>query len=124
VNKMNTETIARIAHEVNRIYCITIGDYSQPRWDDAPDWQKQSAVAGVEYLASNPDALPEHSHQSWLRHKKADGWVYGRIKDPEKKEHPCMVAYFELPEEQRHKDAFFHAVIRAALGENTNAHQE
>jgi len=114
---MDKETIARIAHEVNRIYCMTIGDYSQLDWNDAPAWQKQSAIDGVEYLANNPDGLPEHSHQNWLRQKRADGWVYGRIKDPQKKEHPCMVAYFELPEAQRHKDAFFHAIVRAALGE-------
>lgn len=112
---MKTETIARIAHEVNRIYCISIGDISQPRWDKAPDWQKQSAIAGVEYLAANPDSGPTHSHLNWLRHKEADGWVYGPVKDPEKKEHPCMVPYGDLPEEQRAKDAFFHAVVRAAL---------
>jgi hypothetical protein len=114
---MDKETIARIAHEVNRIYCTTISDHSQPNWDEAPDWQKKSAIAGVEYLANNPDALPEHSHQSWLRHKESDGWIYGPVKDPEKKEHPCIVAYEELPEAQRHKDAFFHAIVRAALGE-------
>ena len=112
---MKTETIARIAHEVNRIYCRSIGDQSQPTWDYAPDWQKQSAISGVEYLINNPEALPEHSHQNWLRDKKIDGWVYGPVKDPEKKEHPCMVPYGDLPEEQRAKDAFFHAVVRAAL---------
>lgn len=117
---MKTETIARIAHEVNRVYCITICDYSQPNWDDAPDWQKQSAVAGVEYLASNPDAVLEHSHENWLRHKEADGWTWGPVKDPEKKEHPCMVPYGDLPEDQRAKDAFFHAVVRAALAEEKN----
>ena len=47
---MDTETIARIAHEVNRVYCLTIGDKSQPRWEDAPQWQKESAINGVEYL--------------------------------------------------------------------------
>lgn len=114
---MTNETIARIAHEVNRIYCQSIGDDSQPVWDNAPDWQKQSAIAGVEYLATNPDALPEHSHQSWLAQKEKDGWVWGFVKDPEKKEHPCMVPYHELPERQRVKDHFFHAVVRAAFAE-------
>lgn len=41
---MNIEQTAKTAHEVNRAYCLSIGDISQPSWEDAPDWQKKSAV--------------------------------------------------------------------------------
>lgn len=50
---MNIEQIARIAHETNRVYCATLGDTSQPAWDDAPDWQRQSAIKGVEFHLSD-----------------------------------------------------------------------
>lgn len=44
---MNAEQIAQIVHEANRAYCATIGDFSQAKWDEAPDWQKASAIDGV-----------------------------------------------------------------------------
>lgn len=114
---MDTYRIAHIAHEVNRAYCVSLGDNSQPTWENAPDWQIASAVDGVQFLASNPDATPERSHANWLAHKQRDGWRCGPVKDPAKKEHPCMVPYDQLPPSQRLKDHLFHAVVRAALAE-------
>jgi hypothetical protein len=105
--------IARVCHEANRAYCLTIGDPSQPSWDAAPDWQRESAIKGVLHLLANPDAGPQSSHESWLAEKRATGWIYGPIKDPEKKEHPCMVPYDQLPLEQRRKDALFQGIVRA-----------
>lgn len=105
--------LAAAAHELNRAYCLSLGDEGQPSWDEAPDWQKQSAMAGVEMHLANPDATPEQSHESWLAHKIADGWVYGEVKDAEKKEHPCCVPYAELPQEQKSKDYLFRAVVHA-----------
>ena len=110
---MTTEQIAQVAHETNRAYCQTIGDNSQPTWEDAPDWQKESAINGVNFHIANPDAGCSASHENWLKEKYADGWKYGEIKDPGKKEHPCCVSYEELPVEQRVKDALFVGVVRA-----------
>lgn len=39
--------IAALCHEANAAYCRQTGDDSQPNWDDAPDWQKESAITGV-----------------------------------------------------------------------------
>lgn len=105
------EACARAAHEVNRAYCLATGDSSQPSWEEAPDWQKSSARNGVVGALSGNTA--EQSHESWLAEKVASGWTYGPVKDPEKKEHPCMVPYGELPESQRAKDALFVATVVA-----------
>ena len=105
--------IAKTCHEVNRAYCQSIGDNSQPAWSDAPEWQRTSAINGVGYHLSNPDSKPEDSHNSWLEEKKRTGWKYGPVKDPEKKEHPCFVPYDELPPEQQVKDALFLGVVRS-----------
>lgn len=103
---------ARIAHQINKAYCESIGDYSQVDWSDAPDWQKESAINGVKFQRANPNATPEHSHINWLAEKIENGWVYGPEKDIEKKEHPCILPYEDLPEEQRIKDHLFLAVTR------------
>ncbi len=105
--------IAKVCHEANKAYCETIGDNTQPSWKDAPEWQVESAIKGVEFNLANPDAPASASHDSWLEVKKADGWKYGAVKNPEAKEHPCYVRYEELPEEQKKKDALFKAVVAA-----------
>lgn len=107
--------IAQLAHEVNRAYCASLGDTSQAAWADAPEWQKASALAGVDMHIANPDATPEQSHESWLEQKTAEGWAYGEAKDAEKKLHPCFLPYAELPPEQKAKDYLFRGVVHAAL---------
>lgn len=101
---------AAAAHQVNKAWCEAYGDFSQPIWGDAPEWQKDSAIAGVKgVLAGN---TPEQSHQGWMQHKAAEGWVYGAAKDPQAKTHPCMVPYSDLPPERKAKDHHFVQTVR------------
>lgn len=107
--------IAAICHEANRALCESIGDTSQTTWDAAPEWQRDSAVDGVLFHQDNPDAGNAASHENWLKGKEADGWTYGEVKDPEKKTHPCMVPFDQLPPMQQAKDALFRAICHALL---------
>lgn len=109
------QALAEMVHEVNRAYCKAIGDNSQLPWAAAEKWQKDSAIQGVETLLADPGMGPEALHENWCEVKRADGWVYGPVKDPAKKEHPCMVSYDQLPLEQRVKDHLFRAVVFAAI---------
>ena len=111
------DACARAAHEVNRAYCLALGDNSQPAWTSPPRGRQISALEGVDgVLAGNG---PEQSHESWLKQKAETGWKYGPVKDPEKKEHPCFVPYAELPDSQKAKDRLFVTTVRcmaASLG--------
>lgn len=107
------EFCARTAHEANRAYCITLGDISQPSWDHAPDWMKVSERHGVQGVIDGNTA--ESSHLSWLAEKEATGWKYGPIKDPTRKEHPCMVPFADLPLDQQYKDELFVEVVTAVI---------
>jgi len=113
---MTKENIAQVAHEINQAFCNSIGDTSQPDWKDAPEWQKSSAVNGVQFHIDNPDASPSDSHNSWLKQKTEEGWKYGAVKNPETKEHPCFVPYDQLPVEQRSKDYLFKQIIHSLKG--------
>lgn len=62
--------IARVAHQVNKAYCESIGDHSQVDWEDAEDWQKSSSVAGVRAIFDGDIKGPGDSHRSWLYHKE------------------------------------------------------
>ncbi len=109
---MKPEQIAKVAHEVNRAYCQALGDNSQPSWEDAHEWQRSSARMGVD-LHTMGNFGPEASHISWMKQKLDEGWGYGPVKDPEKKEHPCIVPFAELPVAQQAKDFIFRAVVHA-----------
>lgn len=104
------EVCARAAHEANRALCIALGDFSQEHWETAPDWQKISARDGVQKALDG--ATPEESHQNWCNGKVAAGWRYGATKDVDKKEHPCLVPYAELPPDQRIKDELYIATVK------------
>jgi predicted transcriptional regulator len=109
------DKIAVLAHEANRLWCHLHGDDSQPSYVDAPDWQRASAHEGVAKIASGEITTPEESHQSWAETKIADGWTYGPVKDPEAKEHPCLVPYSDLPPEQKAKDSIFFGIVTGLI---------
>ena len=110
---MTIEQIAEVAYGANKVYCETIGDFSFDRWVEAPDWQKETLVNGVQFHLDHPDAGQEDYHNSWLAEKLKAGWKYGEVKDPEKKEHPCCLPYDNLPDEQKVKDALFTGIVNA-----------
>lgn len=110
---MTPTEIARICHEANRSYCHSIGDESQPTWENAPRWQKESAENGVLFHLHNPKAGPAGGHENWMKEKLATGWIHGEKKDPEAKTHPCLVPYDQLPKEQQAKDFIFIGIVHA-----------
>jgi hypothetical protein len=104
--------VAIATHQMNLHYCTLIEDPSQVPWHEAPNWQKASAITGVVAVLEGSASTPEEQHEHWYKTKEADGWVYGEVKDPETKTHPCMVPYSDLPPEQQAKDAIFRATVR------------
>jgi hypothetical protein len=110
------EKIARACHEANRAYCMGLGDHSQKPWDEAEQWQRDSAISGVVFCLQNPEAAASRNHEEWLKEKLAKGWKFGPVKSPEKMEHPCMVPFDQLPADQKKKDFLFKAIV-GALGD-------
>lgn len=109
---MHKTDIARVCHEVNKAYCESIGDTSQLPWEEAPQWQKDSVMMGVDLHLSG-DYGPEASHGSWMKQKVNEGWVYGEVKDPEVKTHPCIVPFDQLHKEQQAKDFIFTQIVKS-----------
>lgn len=109
---LNIEKIARACHEANRALQIAFEeDGISPEWDDAPEWQRKSAINGV--LEAISGKTPRELHETWVSFKLNDGWVYGPTKDANKLTHPCIVDYDELSAVQKAKDGVFHAIVRA-----------
>ena len=110
--RLNLQQIAAVAHAANRELQILQGDpAASPDWRAAPQWQQDSAVEGVQ--AAINGATPEQLHESWCEFKRNDGWNFGPVKDADVKTHPCLVAYADLPAEQRIKDDLFGTIVTA-----------
>lgn len=113
LNPEYVDKIAKVCHQTNKAYCETLGDNSQKDWDDAEEWQRESARNGVVFKINNPDAGDDAQHNAWMKDKVDDGWKYGDVKDAEAKTHPCIVPYEQLPVDQRIKDTLFRSVVEA-----------
>ena len=92
-------------------YQIGVGQsYNEQPTDD----QLQSLLNGVRFALANPDRTAEQNHDNWMQYKIAQGWVYGPVKDAEKKEHPDLVPFKELPDIEQRKDIMDNVVNRLA----------
>ena len=110
-SEQDVDNIARVCHEANRALCICNGDLSQPTWDEAPEWQKDSARKGVRFHIRQPSADSKRSHDEWMEVKLRDGWRYGPTKNVDSKEHPSLLPYHALPDTEKVKDHIFAAIV-------------
>lgn len=108
--------IARVMHESVRAWQAANGQDPAPPWSRAPAWMKRASVEAVEWRLANPRASSRAQHDQWMAEKIAAGWKRGRVKDGVKKTHPLIVAYDDLPEVEKRKDALVAAVILSLGG--------
>lgn len=50
------------------------------------------------------DKISENCHEVWAKGRESQGWKFGPVRDDAKKEHPCMVPYSQLSEEEKSYD--------------------
>ena len=55
-------------------------------------------------LLNLTEKLAENTHEVWAKGRVRDGWKYGRERNDERKETPCLVPYFELTDEEKSYD--------------------
>lgn len=110
------EQIAEVCHEANRgLQSIQNDPHPSSPWASTPQDIRESAIEGVR--AARRGTTPREQHEAWMRHKIAQGWQYGLVKDEQAKTHPCLVPYADLPGPQKIKDELFLAVV-AVLASN------
>jgi hypothetical protein len=106
------EDLAQVVHEANRALQVIQGDNapSQPWYCEDPEI-KRNVILGVRNARNG--MTPAEHHQAWVDDKLAHGWRYGAEKDAERKTHPCLVAFGQLPRYQQDKNRLFIAIVRA-----------
>lgn len=105
------DQVAYLVHQANSEYAKSIGEVPVADFET----NKDSCVSGILKFIKNPDVTPAKLHQSWMDFKFNDGWTYGPVKDFEKKTHPCLVPWSDLPKEQQTKDEIFIGICKTAM---------
>ena len=45
--------------------------------------------------------MAKNVHEVWSKTRIEQGWTYGEKRDDALKQHPCLIPYEELPEEEK-----------------------
>ena len=57
-----------------------------------------------EELEKLVEKMAENVHEVWAKARIEQGWTYGEVRNDERKKHPCLVPYSELPEVEKEYD--------------------
>lgn len=50
------------------------------------------------------EQMSKNVHEVWAKNRIEQGWTYGEKRSDELKQHPCLIPYEELPEEEKDYD--------------------
>lgn len=50
------------------------------------------------------ELLAKNTHEVWAQQRLSEGWKYGAERNDTEKLHPCLVAYEDLPENEKEYD--------------------
>lgn len=55
-------------------------------------------------LVKLSERIAENAHDVWAAGRLAEGWTWGPVRDDLLKQHPCLVPYGKLPEQEKEDD--------------------
>lgn len=50
------------------------------------------------------ELLARHVHETWVRMRLDEGWTLGPRRDDDRRKHPCLIPYGELPDIEKEID--------------------
>ena len=106
-------TIENIAAMVNAANIALAGDANHTLWVDKSNWVKDGLINRVDFVLADPATTPAETHANWLAHKESNGWRYGIMCNEVTKEHPLMMPFDELDDENQLQNAVFIAIVNA-----------
>lgn len=102
--------IASVAHSVQCGIDYAFGLPELHQWGLMGEVYKNQMKASVRAVLVH-DKSPKSLHDSWVKRLTQEGWVRGEVKDAEKKTHPLLVPFDELPIEWKLRLRQFRAAV-------------
>jgi hypothetical protein len=56
------------------------------------------------HLSLHLDLLAEEEHNGWMDDRKKQNWTYNETRNDDKRHHPCLKPYTQLPQHEQEKD--------------------
>ena len=75
------------------------------RKDYTPSPVDTSKTVVPEELTRLSERIAENAHEVWAAGRIADGWTWGPVRDDRLKQHPCLVPYRGLSEQEKEYEA-------------------
>lgn len=108
--------IARVVHEANRAYNVSLGDPAPDApYDAIEDWHRRSIISRVIMMIKG--YTNTQIHQAWVDEMLERGWVLGEVKDPTATPptHPCLQDLEHCSPEQQKKEILALGIVRALV---------
>lgn len=105
---LNAIQIAEIIHSCTSRIPRIDGSFVDV-WSDLTELQKEHATQAVREIYSAPKKTPEELHNLWMKPLIENGWTKGDY-NFEKKQHPSIIPFNELPESEILKDELWAAL--------------
>lgn len=83
---------------------MTKNEYRPHPVDYRPHPVDTSDVVLPEEMDELVEEMAKNVHEVWAETRIKQGWTYGAERNDERKTHPCLVPYEELPEEEKDYD--------------------
>ncbi len=116
---MKIEQISRLTHEADRAIRSSMGQ-------EILGWDRLEATLKLGWRSKvaafkGPDGItPMMRHESWVSDMTAAGWTLDAVTDGDKKTHPAICPYGDLPDQVHLLDGVFIALINACSEINKN----
>ena len=69
-----------------------------------PQPMDTSDVQLPEELNGLIEQMSKNVHEVWAKNRMEQGWTYGEKRSDDLKQHPCLIPYEDLPEEEKDYD--------------------
>jgi len=99
IDKEDNRAAARRIPEILALAGMGIADEKEAAASGQPDDDVVS-----KHLEHHLERLAEAEHDGWMEQRLKNGWRYGEPRDDEKKIHPLLRPYADLPEKEKNKD--------------------
>ncbi|XP_056624494.1 ryanodine receptor 3 isoform X3 [Triplophysa dalaica] len=99
--KMRVEPVKEYKRDVGGVRDLLGNTHFTSQASFIPKPVDTSQTVMPPHLEKVRDRLAENIHELWGTNKIEMGWSYGKIREDNKRQHPCLVDFSKLPETER-----------------------